>query len=744
MNIFEKRPLSLILCIMLGGFSLFIDSTLSIKFSLIGVSLIFILLVFLIKGIDKSSRILCCTSALGLIVSILLGIIFANLHYPSNYYNRACEINAVVTSTDHTQSYASKLNMTIHEIDGTRVNFKVVATVDKEIASGIISGHNVKFVGELEPFGTTASGFNEKSYYSSRGYSARVTDIEAITIVAHLDDYVHDPFAKWRGFLSDELKKATNAETGGFLAALILGDTESLDGNTKLNFTSAGISHLLALSGMHLVILSEAIKKLLGLFRLNKKFIVTASTAFAILYMLLTGCPQSVVRATVMLVITNALFLLKNTHDSYTTLPLSVIIILIVQPYAVYDLALWLSAFATLGILAFTDYRGKDEVERPLLVRALIWIWDAILSTIFSIGACYAIMAVNFKTFSVVAPITTLIFSVPVNMLIYVGIILLLLPSSIPLGQPVIWFTDAIKEGVEIFTSERWMPLSLDFPIVTAVIAVFCISFFSLLIFNLKHKRIMAAASIFLFMLSVVLGAIFTQSIRAKERRVFDTREYSDNLLISSNNTIAMVYNGSHSVSSAWDDIEALGDEKVLFLDKLILTSYTDNTTLYISNIISSVKTDRLYLPAPHGIYEMEQAEIIAEILSLYGTDLKFYDTEEAVQIGDVCYRLLMRETYLPGEITSQIYSVEAEGKIHTYISDGAAEEFGALAYRIYDISYSLTFGAWGEGGSYSYEFSYVGNSLKEIYIAGDTSLSDEAREFYEKNEVPITKIGTS
>lgn len=744
MNIFEKRPLSLILCIMLGGFSLFIDSTLAVKLSLIGASLVSILLVFLIKGIDKSSRILCCASAASLIVSVLLGIIFSNLHYPSNYYNKECEISAVVNDTDHTQSYGSKLNMVIYEIDGTRVNFKVVATVDKEIGSGIIPGHSVRFKGTLEPFGTTASGFNEKSYYSSRGYSARVADIEAITILSHSEDYTQDPFAKWRNFLSDELKKATNAETGGFLAALILGDTESLDGNTKLNFTSAGISHLLALSGMHLVILSEAIKRLLGLLRLNKKFIVTASTVFAIIYMLLTGCPQSVVRATVMLVITNALFLLQNTHDSYTTLPLSVVIILIAQPYAVYDLALWLSAFATLGILAFTDYRGKDKVERPLVIRALIWLWDAILSTIFSIGACYAIMAVNFKSFSVVAPITTLIFSVPVNMLIYVGIILLLLPSSIPLGQPVIWFTDTIKEGVEIFTSESWMPLSLDFPVVTAVITVFCISFFSLLIFNLKHKRIVAATSVFLFALSVTLGAALTQGIRAEERRVFDAREYSDNLLISSENTVAMVYNGSHSVSSAWDDFEALGDERILFLDKLILTSYTDNTTLYVSYLISSIKTDRLYLPAPRGIYEMEQAEIIAEILSLYGTDLEFYDTEEAIQIGNVCYRLLMRESYFPGEITSQIYSIESDGKVHTYVSDGAAEEFGALAYRIYDISYSLTFGGWGEGGSYSYEFGYVGNSLKEIYIATDLSISDEAREFYEKNEVPITEIGTS
>ncbi len=744
MNIFEKRPLSLILCIMLGGFSLFLDVGIAWQLTAIGASLFFILLIFIIKEPKIDNKPLCCVAASSLAISVLLAIIYCIFNYLPNYHGKKYNIKAWVVDADHSQSYYSRLDLEIYEINGKRVNYRVISTPDKEDASGIVPGHKVELVGTLLPFEATASGFDERSYYLSRGYKARLTDVSSVRVLEFSEAVGHNVLKEWRTFLSDELKKASNNETGGFLAALILGDTESLDPNTKLNFTSAGISHLLALSGMHLVILSEAVKKILGLFKLNKKFIVSASSAFAVFYMLLTGCPQSVVRATVMLLITNILFLFANTHDSYTTLPLSVALIIAFQPYAVYDLSLWLSAFATLGILSFTEYRGKDETRRPLAIRALVWCFDAILSTIFSIGACYAIMAINFKTFSVVAPITTLIFSVPVNALIYLGIILLIVPSSIPLGTPIIWITDTIKEGVELFSNKSWMPLSLDFPAVTAIIAVFCVVFFSLLIFNLKHKRIISALAVFLFTASIAVGAVSTQAIRNDDGTLFSPRKYSDNLLIKSEGTVAAIYTGSHSQSSAWSDLEVLNREKILFLDKLILTSYTDDTTIYVMRLICDVKTDTLYLPTPHGSYEMEQAESLAQSLSLFGTKLKFYECEEEIKIGAIAYRQLMRSYYLPGEISSEIYSITADGKMHTYLSDGAAEYFGALAYRIYDISHSLTFGGYGCGTSDSYKFTYIGENLKELYFADISLISEEALKYYKEKEVPVYEIGTS
>ena len=78
--------------------------------------------------------------------------------------------------------------------------------------------------------------------------------------------------------------------------------------------------------------------------------------------------PSSVVRASFLLIINATLFLIAKTKDSFTSLCIAVLILVLIEPYAVFDLSLWLSAFATLGIVSFSEYKQKRGVDKGVQI----------------------------------------------------------------------------------------------------------------------------------------------------------------------------------------------------------------------------------------------------------------------------------------------------------------------------------------------------------------------------------------
>ena len=103
----------------------------------------------------------------------------------------------------------------------------------------------------------------------------------------------------------------SDAETGGLLGAILLGDRTYLSGQTSLDFSRIGISHVLALSGMHLAILILGIEKLLSLIGISKKARYIITIILTLAYVALTGFSVSVVRAGIMLIIRSLLHLIS-------------------------------------------------------------------------------------------------------------------------------------------------------------------------------------------------------------------------------------------------------------------------------------------------------------------------------------------------------------------------------------------------------------------------------------------------
>ena len=153
-------------------------------------------------------------------------------------------------------------------------------------------------------------------------------------------------------------------ESAAVLRAISLGDKSTMSNSLKDDLKISGLSHMTAVSGMHVTTFISAVYILLSLLKRNQYKFFLPVCGVILLFMLFTGASPSVVRASVMSVLALVAYKLYRKEDSLTSLGFAAGIIAVLNPFAVFDVGFILSFGATLGILLF---------GAPLQNRLLAW-----------------------------------------------------------------------------------------------------------------------------------------------------------------------------------------------------------------------------------------------------------------------------------------------------------------------------------------------------------------------------------
>ena len=180
----------------------------------------------------------------------------------------------------------------------------------------------------------------------------------------------------WRHQLLERYRQwGLEGDTYAVLSAMTLGDKSTLGRDVRMMYSKVGASHILALSGMHLMVIYGMITLLIGSrrFRIITQVItVLAIWAFA----LLVGLAPSVTRAAAMITTYSLLSLGYRERMSLNTLAFVAIVMLIVNPLALYDVGFQLSFMAVLAILLLNPL--MQQVFPPHVQmehRWLKWLW---------------------------------------------------------------------------------------------------------------------------------------------------------------------------------------------------------------------------------------------------------------------------------------------------------------------------------------------------------------------------------
>ena len=729
MNVLKKRPLALILCIMLGGFSFFIDLDIVTKLVLAIVPIITLAIINIFDTLKCGRKLIVTLSLIALSLSIALSALWSFTYYPSEFYDSSVEIKAQVYDIDNSSSRTSVIVCKTEEINHKRDSHTILIYLDKSIATAIRKYDIVQFRADMSGFAEYDDGFDGRSYYVSLGLSAVGNNVSDLAVIDHSTDRLDEFLSDMRLSISNTLKMRTDFDTGAFLSALIVGDRSDLSGNTKLNFSRLGISHILALSGMHLAILSIALNALLSSIGLNKKIRVSILFILIIFYMSLTGFSSSVLRSGIMLLISGALFLLTKKADGITSLCIAVFLIVLFDPCSVYDTSLWLSAFATLGVIAFAAIADKTDKNDSKWRKLLTSLKNGCLVSVFAFSATFMFTALRFDGFSVISVFTTLIFSFVIQIFIYSGLILLILGGILPLGKIVVFLSDCILQIADAISSVKFVYVSMNSVIVKILIIILTTFFFAFLVLEIKNKKLGICIIIALLTSVFLTAEIDTLSYRYKDDAVYAPSPSGDIMILKTDGDITVIYSGKAFENNASNILDILLDEGVTYIDNLVMSSYSYSTIGFTNRIIDGIKVDKLLIPKPTTSDEIDQAEGMSYLLSGYGTGLTFYDKMESITFGDYQYRLWDKVDYTYGKYPSNVYEVACADKKIVYLSVCDYEEIVASAKHLIYNSNKLVIGSIGNTNYYLFDMRLP--ELDMLYYFDEGRLTEDAALYY-------------
>ena len=230
--------------------------------------------------------------------------------------------------------------------------------------------------------------------------------------------------------IDDQIKKYNTPETAALLRGLLLADRGEIDYQTKTEFINAGVVHVLAVSGLHVGYIILIFIFLFGRFNLYLRSILTIAGLIG--FMLITGVPPSVFRATVMAVIIILALLMNRSTNLINSISIAAIIVLVFNPNEIYNPGFQLSFSAVLAIGIILPYMNstleKWNIQNRFIKYVILF---CSVSLSVQIGTL-PFTLLYFNKFSVVALLTNLVVIPLIGLIVASGIVTLIISLILP------------------------------------------------------------------------------------------------------------------------------------------------------------------------------------------------------------------------------------------------------------------------------------------------------------------------
>ena len=352
--------------------------------------LIFILLIFILAIIIKaiiSPRIYILFLGVAMFY-IFAGIIrFSvyddiNLNLISQFIDKPCEFICTVIEQPDIKENRTVYTVRINKISVSDaeyfLNSKVLLNIYNTKSSVIFSyGDILEVKGILhKPAGAlNEGGFDYSRYLKTKdiyvsAYASpnRVKRLEGGGSIGFIQDLVFNV----RQFVLTNNEKYLPKEEAALLNGIILGERSSFSEKMNTDFSRSGISHITAVSGMHVAVFLAGISFLLGLVKISKTIKKIISIFAVIIFILITGAFPSVIRAGIMAIIFLLSYAINRDIDALTSLFIAGFIILIYNPVILFHAGFQLSFCATWSLIIFYPLIHKKLKWLPSYFRAIV------------------------------------------------------------------------------------------------------------------------------------------------------------------------------------------------------------------------------------------------------------------------------------------------------------------------------------------------------------------------------------
>ena len=342
------------------------------------------------------------------------------------------------------------------------------------------------------------------TYYSNLKYDA----IKKIGVEASPPQFLNNIKEK----ISSNIERSSlGRESADFLISILLGDKSFLTSETKAILSSAGLSHILALSGMHVAIVYSIILALLFPFSFIGGHKIRQIIALLLIwiYVFLTGGSPSTVRAAIMASFMVLAFLLERKHSALNALLAAIIFILIIDPLALWNVGLQFSFLCVASILIFVERLNPvDRHSHPNSFKIL----NLILISLFTTICTWTLMAYYFQAVPILFLPANLVLLPLLPLFVGMGIIYVLflclgLEISI-IGQLLDIYHRAFTSTSDFLSLNGSALVSFQLPALSVWMWLFGIAGIAYVLHSSgkKKRRFVTCLAIFAFISSIAIG----------------------------------------------------------------------------------------------------------------------------------------------------------------------------------------------------------------------------------------------
>ncbi len=497
-----------------------------------------------------------------LLFTIFFVILNSVFNEPKSKLKMQDEYVGVITNIKYTNE---KWQLTI-KVD----NEKIIAYYNNKNESFKL-GQRIKIKGKVNipKKNTIPNTFNYQKYLNNHHifYTFSIDEYEIINSDGSL-------IYKVKNYLIKRMDKSLNSN---YLKAFIIGDKSDLE--DYQTYAINGVSHLFALSGMHISLLSGIIMFFLKKWRRADLFIIV----FLIFYTFITNYSASLIRSVLLFILSK--INKKGNFDLATSkvLFLTMFLMIMADYLIIYDLGFVYSCIVSLGLIYSKKYYKKNYFYN-LFVTSVIAFLFSLPITLYN---SYEINLISIVSNLLIVPIVSLV--------VYpLTLIILLLPFFDPILSLFVNILEFINNIL------KCIPLNIVIPKVSMF---FYLIYYFLLFSFINNNKIVYIIFALMFIFSFKLKPLFTSD---KKIIFLDVGQGDSMLIINKNNGVLIDTGVGNTYDISDNTIKYLKSMGISKLSSMVLTHGDSDHMGEAINFVNNFKVEKVIFNCGN-INELEQ-----------------------------------------------------------------------------------------------------------------------------------------
>lgn len=590
---------------------------------------------------------------------IVIMIIFFTISYTyisiceksfKDKYKNIEEITAVATIVGNPKEkeYKTTYKIKVESVNGNREYKNTYLQLEIKKAN---DGITYKYGQKLLIAGTfkeadgkrNNSGFDYKEYLKINKIHGIITaKQESIKVLKEKNlNIVLININKCSNKIKENANKLFNKNEANLLSGILIGDKEGIEKEVQENFRDSNLSHMLAVSGAHVSYVILGITYVLKKVKVNKLWSNMITIVTLCCFIFLTGASSSVIRACIMAIYIIIGHMMHRKTKLISSVSLSLLIILILNPYKLFDIGLQLSYGGTIGIILFSGVLAKKAKLNNLLegfVNKLKYrVKQLIVVCVSANLIIFPIIAAHYSTMCLTFVISNICAGPILGVIIILGFITIFVSFvSIDIAKPFTLilniFIQILMYITKICSSLPFSKLYIKTPSLSQIIIYYMILIFIYYICKIRkkkrrliHRKLLRTVQnkkvqkLFIIVIILIFTSMQILKCLPSDLTIYfiDVGQGDSTLIVTPNHKTILIDGGGTEFESDFDIgkqtllPEILG-QGITKIDYLLISHFDSDHATGVAQILGKIDVSSIILTR-----QLEENDIYRHILSI-------------------------------------------------------------------------------------------------------------------------------